>query len=90
MSDIGDMEIITIEKSELISLIDAAVTQAVERALQPQDEVMTLEQLCTYRKRSRATINRLVKRGLPRESDGRFKRSRIDAWLADNSSHVRL
>lgn len=79
-----DIEVITIPKDELLELIDQTVSRAVERALRPPDEVLTLAELCTYRKRSAATIHRLVKRGMPRQSDGRFRRSEVDAWLAMN------
>lgn len=78
------MEIITIEKTELLELIESSVARAVERVLSPPDEVMTFDELCTYRNRSRATINRLIKRGLPRQRDGRFRRSEVDEWLARN------
>lgn len=74
------MEIVTIEKSELLKLIDVTVTKAVERVLAKPDEIMTLDQTAAYLKRSRSTITRLKKQGLPHR-DNRFRRSEVDAWL---------
>ena len=75
------MDIITIEKTELIALIDAAVTKAVERVLMPaSDEPLTFDEIARYLKRSRATISRLKKRGLPHRNN-RFRRSEVDDWL---------
>lgn len=75
------MDIITIEKEVLIELIEDSVTRAVERALQPPDEVMTLDETARYLKRSVSHVQRLKKRGLPHR-DNRFRKSEVDAWLA--------
>jgi len=77
------MEIVTIEKAALIELIDASVTRAIERALSPPDEILTFDGVAKYLKRSRATITRLKKRGLP-HSNNRFRRSEVDAWMSEN------
>lgn len=74
------MEVITIEKTELVELIESSVARAVERAMSPPDEIMTFDELAAYLKRSRATITRLKKRGLPHR-DNRFRRSEVDAWM---------
>lgn len=78
------MEIVTIEKSELLELIEATVEKAVASALSsPRDEIMTLDETAAYLKRSRSTITRLKKQGLPHR-DNRFRRSEVDAWWISN------
>lgn len=78
------MEIVTIEKSELLGLIEDSVARAVERVLRPPDEIMTTEELCRHLRRSRATIRRYVRDGMPQHGPGRFRRSTVDAWLAEH------
>jgi len=77
------MEIITIEKSELLRLIDETVTHAVERALSPPEEIMTRAEVRSYLKRSDSTLTRMIRRGLPHRNN-RFRRSEVDAWLGVN------
>lgn len=81
------VEIVTIEKTELIRLIDMTVAGAIERAIQSAKppEIMTKDEVAKYLKKSRATINRWMRQnGLPYHGVGRptFNRAEVDAWLA--------
>ncbi len=81
------VEIVTIEKTELIRLIDMTVADAIERAIRSAKppEIMTKDEVAKYLKKSRATINRWMRyNGLPHHGVGRptFNRAEVDAWLA--------
>lgn len=81
------VEIVTIEKSELVRLIDLSVSDALERSKLPSrlPEIMTKADVAKYLKKSHSTITRWMRRhGLPYHGAGRptFKRSEVDAWLA--------
>jgi len=81
------VEIITIEKTELIRLIDVSVADAIEKAIRSAKppEIMTKDEVAKYLKKSRATINRWMRfNGLPHHGIGRptFNREEVDAWLA--------
>lgn len=81
------VEIVTIEKAELVRLIDMSVSDAVERAkLSPKmPKILTKTEVAKYLKKSHSTINRWMRsHGLPYHGAGRptFKRSEVDAWLA--------
>ncbi|HMO82193.1 MAG TPA: helix-turn-helix domain-containing protein [Pyrinomonadaceae bacterium] len=81
------VEVITIEKSELIRLIDATVARAIENAINSvkPPEIMTKAEVAKYLKKSHATINRWMRNhGLPYHGIGRptFNRAEVDAWLA--------
>lgn len=80
------MEIVTVEKTELMRLIESAVSSAVAKVLKPPDEIMTKDEAAKYLKKSTSTITRWMKTGLPYHGNGRptFKRSEIDEWLAKN------
>lgn len=88
------MEIITIERSDLIALIDQTVTRALERHLSPPDEIMTIDETAAYLKRSRSYVA-LAKRsdknphGMPHK-DNRFRRSEVDRWLANRDLGVNV
>ncbi|MFZ1701040.1 MAG: helix-turn-helix domain-containing protein [Pyrinomonadaceae bacterium] len=81
------VEVITIEKAELIRLIDTSIAGAIERAInssKPPD-IMTKSEVAKYLKKSHATINRWMRHhGLPYHGVGRpaFNRAEVDAWLA--------
>ncbi len=80
------VEIITIEKSELIRLIDLSIEGAIERAIHSSQppEIMTKAEVAKYLKKSSATINRWMRlNGLPYHGVGRptFSRTEVDAWL---------
>ncbi|MBX3289990.1 MAG: helix-turn-helix domain-containing protein [Acidobacteria bacterium] len=81
------VEIVTIEKTELMRLIDMTVADAIERAIRSAKppEIMTKDEVAKYLKKSRATINRWMRQnGLPYHGVGRptFNRAEVDAWLA--------
>lgn len=81
------VEIVTIEKAELIRLIDMTVAEAIEKAIRAAKppEIMTKDEVGKYLKKSRATINRWMRfNGLPYHGVGRptFNREEVDAWLA--------
>ena len=81
------VEIVTIEKAELVRLIDMSVSDALERAKLPTKipEIMTKAEVAKYLKKSHSTITRWMRsHGLPYHGAGRptFKRSEVDAWLA--------
>lgn len=81
------VEIVTIEKSELIRLIDSSIAGAVERAIRAAKppEIMTKAEVAKYLKKSHATINRWMRyNGLPFHGVGRptFNRAEVDAWFA--------
>lgn len=82
------VEIITIEKTELMKLIDVSIAGAIERAIHSSQppELMTKAEVAKYLKKSHATINRWMRyNGLPHHGVGRptFNRSEVDAWLAN-------
>ncbi|HRJ88579.1 MAG TPA: helix-turn-helix domain-containing protein [Pyrinomonadaceae bacterium] len=82
------VEIITIEKEELIRLIDTSVAGAIEKAIHSSQppQIMTKSEVAKYLKKSSATINRWMrKNGLPFHGVGRptFNRTEVDAWLAN-------
>ena len=82
------VEIITIEKTELIRLIDTSVAGAIEKAIHSSQppQIMTKSEVAKYLKKSGATINRWMrKNGLPYHGVGRptFNRAEVDAWLAN-------
>lgn len=81
------VEIVTIEKTELVRLIDMSVSDALERAKLPakMPDIMTKADVATYLKKSHSTITRWMRsHGLPYHGAGRptFRRSEVDAWLA--------
>lgn len=81
------VEIVTIEKSELIRLIDISIAGAVERAIRSvkPPEIMTKAEVAKYLKKSLPTINRWMRHnGLPFHGVGRptFNRAEVDAWFA--------
>ena len=81
------VEIVTIEKGELIHLIESAIETAIEKAIRSvkPPEIMNKEEVGRYLKKSPATINRWMrKKGLPYHGVGQptFKRDEIDTWLA--------
>jgi len=81
------VEIVTIEKTELVRLIDLSVSEALERAVRSTTapELMTKTEVAKYLKKSHSTINRWMRNhGLPYHGTGRptFNRSEVDAWLA--------
>ena len=81
------VEVITIEKSELIRLIDATVAGAIEKAINSAKppEIMTKAEVAKYLKKSHATINRWMRyHGLPYHGIGRptFNRAEVDEWFA--------
>lgn len=80
------VEFITIEKAELVRLIDASVTTAIERVLSRPDEVLSKQAVADYLQVSVATITRYMSKGLPRLKGGRpkFRRSEVDRWIASN------
>ena len=67
------VEFITIEKAELVRLIDASVTTAIERVLSRPDEVLSKQAVADYLQVSVATITRYMSKGLPRLKGGRPK-----------------
>jgi excisionase family DNA binding protein len=80
------VEIVTIEKAELIQLIEISVSGAIEKAIRSTKppEIMTKDEVAKYLKKSRATINRWMRHnGLPYHGVGRptFNREEVDAWL---------
>lgn len=81
------IEVVTIEKIELIRLIDTSVAGAIEKALnsvKPPD-IMTKAEVAKYLKKSSATINRWMRiHGLPYHGVGRptFNRAEVDAWMS--------
>ena len=81
------VDVITIEKTELIRLIDESVAGAIEKAIstaRPPD-IMTKAEIAKYLKKSNATINRWMRyHGLPYHGVGRptFNRVEVDEWLA--------
>jgi excisionase family DNA binding protein len=81
------VEIIAVEKAELIQLIETSVSNAIEKAMrsvQPP-EIMSKDEVAKYLKKSPATINRWMrKNGLPYHGVGwpTFNREEVDAWLA--------
>lgn len=80
------VEVITIEKAELIRLLDTSVSDAIERAIRSAapPEMMTKDEVAKYLKKSHATINRWMRNnGLPFHGVGRptFNRAEVDAWL---------
>ena len=82
------VEIITIEKAELIRLIDTSDAGAIEKAIHSSQppQIMTKSEVAKYLKKSGATINRWMrKNGLPFQGGGRptFNRTEVDAWLAN-------
>lgn len=81
------VEVVTIEKAELIRLLDTSISGAIERAIRSTapPEIMTKSEVAIYLKKSRATINRWMRNnGLPYHGAGRptFNRAEVDAWLA--------
>ncbi len=81
------VEVVTIEKGELIRLIDMSISGAIERAIRSAKppEIMTKAEVAKYLKKSHATINRWMRyNGLPYHGVGRptFNRVEVDAWLA--------
>ena len=81
------VEIVTIEKAELMILIETSVATAIEKAIRntKPPAIMTKDEVAKYLKKSHATINRWMrKNGLPYHGVGRptFNREEIDAWLA--------
>ena len=81
------VEIITIEKAELVRLIDMSISGAVERAIRSAKppEIMTKAEVAKYLKKSNATVNRWMRyNGLPHHGVVRptFNRAEVDAWLA--------
>lgn len=80
------VELVTIEKSELVRIINETVTAAVERALTPRDAILTKAEAAKHLKKSGSTITRLMKKDLPYHGPGRptFKLSELDAWLERN------
>lgn len=81
-----NLELITIEKTELVRLINESVRSAVAEALAPRDEMLTKSEAAKYLKKSHSTITRMMKAGLPHHGNGHptFIRSELDAWLARN------
>lgn len=82
------VEVVTIEKAELIRLIGMSLSGAVERAIRSAKppEIMTKAEVAKYLQKSRATINRWMRyQGLPFHGDRRptFNRAEVDAWLAE-------
>lgn len=80
------VEVITIEKTELVRLIDSSISCAIEKAISSSKtpEIMTKAEIAKYLKRSNATINRWMRyHGLPYHGVGRptFNRAEVDAWL---------
>ncbi len=81
------VEVITVEKTELIRLIDESVAGAIEKVIgsaKPPD-IMTKAEIAKYLKKSNATINRWMRyHGLPYHGVGRptFNRVEVDEWLA--------
>jgi len=81
------VEIVTIEKAELIRLIDMTVSENLERAIRSATppEIMTKAEVAKYLKKSHSTINRWMRaHGMPYHGTGRptFNRSEVDAWFA--------
>jgi excisionase family DNA binding protein len=81
------VEVITVEKAELIRLIDASVEGAIEKAINSSKapDIMTKAEVAKYLKKSGATINRWMRHhGLPYHGVGRptFNRAEVDKWLA--------
>ena len=81
------VEVITIEKTELIRLIDLSISGAIERAISSSKapDITTKAEVGKYLKKSPATINRWMRyHGLPYHGIGRptFNREEVDAWLA--------
>ncbi len=80
------VEVVTIEKAELIRLLDTSISGAIERAIRSAapPEIMTKNEVAKYLKKSHATINRWMRNnGLPFHGVGRptFNRAEVDAWL---------
>lgn len=77
------VEFVTIEKNELIRLIDCTVKEAIADALKPTDEVLSKREAASYLKCSAATLTRRMKEGLPHSGNGnpKFRRSELDKWL---------
>lgn len=83
------LEIVTIEKAELVRLIDVSVSDALERSKLParMPEIMTKADVAKYLKKSHSTITRWMRsHGLPYHGAGRptFRRSEVDAWLTQS------
>lgn len=80
------MEIVAIEKTELLRLINESVRSAVAEALAPRDQILTKDEAAKYLKKSHSTLTRMMKQGLPHHGNGHptFIRSELDAWLARN------
>lgn len=81
------VEVITIEKTELIGLIDSSISCVIEKAISSSKtpEIMTKAEVAKYLKRSNATINRWMRyHGLPYHGVGRptFSRAEVDEWFA--------
>lgn len=80
------VEVITIEKTELIRLIETSVAGAIEKAINSTrpPEIMTKAEVAKYLKKSLPTINRWMRyHGLPYHGVGRptFSRADVDEWL---------
>lgn len=83
------IEIVVIERSELLRLISETVTSAVERAQIPRrDEVLTKAEAAGHLNKSNSTVSRLMKQGLPSHGPGRpsFRLSELNAWMVDQAN----
>lgn len=84
------MKIVTISLDELETMIEAAVERAITRHTRSPDEIISITETAAYLKRSKPTVARMIKRGLPCHRNGpnappTFRRSEIDAWISRNS-----